>query len=262
MMQRFDFRFDLTWRLLTVWQRNMQVFQRFIWSNMLTGLVEPLVFLFGMGFGVGQFVTEVQGLSYSAFIAPGIIASSGMFSASFENTFGTYIRMVFQKTFDAITATPVSLDEVVMGEMLYGATKATVSSTTILIAILLFRLVPDVHWTAVLIPLVAFLSGLLFSAVAAMIAAWVDNIDNFNYYITLGLTPMFIFSGIFFPIDSLPAYAQQIAWFTPLMHAVKLCRGLVLGQLDQLWGSLLWLLVVTLLLLPWPILLMRRRLVK
>lgn len=255
-------RVDLTWRLVTVWQRNLQVFRRFIWSNVVTGLVEPLVFLLGMGFGVGQFVQEVQGVPYTAFIAPGIIASSSMFAASFENTFGSYIRMVFQKTFDAITATPVSLDEVVAGELLYGATKAAISGTTILVAIFLFGLVPAFHPLALLVPAVAFLSGLLFAAVALTIAALVRNIDNFNYYITLGLTPMFVFSGIFFPIDSLPGYAQNVAWLTPLMHAVRLCRSLVLGRLDHALADLAWLGTVTAVLLPWPVLLMRRKLIR
>jgi len=253
---------DLTWRFLTVWLRNLQVYRRFIWSNLVTGLVEPLVFLFGLGFGVGQFVQEINGLSYTAFIAPGIIASSGMFAASFENTFGTYIRMVFQKTFDAITATPVSLDEVVAAELLYGATKAMVSGSTVLFAILIFGLVPEFHWTALLIPLVVLLFGLLFAAVAMTIAAVIDNIDHFNYYITLGLTPMFILSGVFFPVETLPPTAQLISWFTPLMHAVRLCRELVLGTQVHVWADLTWLVVVTLALLPWPILLMRRRLIK
>jgi lipooligosaccharide transport system permease protein len=254
--------FDLTWRFLTVWQRNLQVYRRFIWSNLVTGLVEPLVFLFGLGFGVGQFVHEMNGLSYTAFIAPGIIASSGMFAASFENTFGTYIRMVFQKTFDAITATPISLDEVVAGELFYGATKAMVSGTTILFAILIFGLVPEFHWTALLIPFVALLFGLLFAAAAMTIAAVVVNIDHFNYYITLGLTPMFILSGVFFPVETLPPMVQLIAWCTPLMHAVRLSRELVLGTPVHVWADLTWLLVVTLALVPWPILLMRRRLIK
>ncbi len=253
---------DLTWRLFSVWQRHMQVFYRYLWSNVVTGLVEPLVFLFGMGFGVGQFVTEVGGLPYTTFIAPGIIASSAMFATSFECTFGTYIRITFQKTFDAITATPVSLDEVVAGELLYGATKAVLSGTVILVAIVGFRLVPGLHPLALLIPVAAMLIGLLFAAAAMTVAALVKNIDTFNYYITLVLTPMFVFSGIFFPVDTLPVYARTVAWFTPLMHAVRLTRELVLGRPVHVWADLAWLAVVTVLLAPWPFLLMRRKLVR
>jgi lipooligosaccharide transport system permease protein len=253
---------ELSSRFWAVWQRHMKVYRRYLWSNIVTGLVEPLVFLFGMGFGVGQFVSDMEGLPYTAFIAPGIIASSAMFAASFENTFGTYVRMTYQKTFDAITATPVSLDEVVVGELVYGATKAVISGTTILAAIWLFRLVPEFHPLALLVPVAALLVGLLFGAAALIIAAVVPNIDSFNYYITLGLTPMFVFSGIFFPVESLPALARGIAWLTPLMHGVRLMRGLVLGRPESVVADLLWLSVATLLLLPWPILLFRRKLVK
>lgn len=253
---------QLTSRFLYVWQRNMRVYLRFIWSNIVSGFVEPLVFLLGMGFGIGQFVKELNGLPYTAFIAPGIIASSAMFAASFESTFGTFIRMTFQKTFDAITATPVSLDEVVAGELLYSATKAAVSGTIILLTIFLFGLVPQFHATALLVPLAIILIGLMFAAAGMTIAAIVPSIDSFNYYMTLVLTPMFIFSGIFFPIDSLPGYAQSIAWFTPLMHAVRLVRGLVLGQLEHVWGDVAWLAVLAALLLPWPVLLMRKKLIK
>jgi lipooligosaccharide transport system permease protein len=253
---------QLTGRFISVWPRNMQVFRRVIWSNLVTGLVEPIVFLVGMGFGVGQFVNELNGLPYTAFIAPGINASSAMFAASFESTFGTFIRMTFQKTFDAITATPVSLDEVVVGEMLYAATKAALSGTTILFAITVFKLVPEFHPLALLVPLVALLIGLFFSGVGMTIAALVPNIDSFNYYITLGLTPMFMFSGIFFPIETLPSFAQTIAWFTPLMHGVRLARELVLANPVHIWADLAWLLIATALVAPWPIILMRRKLIR
>lgn len=253
---------DLTVRFITVWRRNMLVFRRFIWSNIVSGFVEPLVFLLGLGFGIGQFVKELNGIPYTAFIAPGIIASSAMFAASFESTFGTFIRMTFQKTFDAIIATPVSIDEVTAGELLYSLTKSVVGGTVILLAIFLFGLVPEFHWSALLVPVAAALIGLLFAAAGMIIASIVPSIETFNYYVTLVLTPMFVFSGIFFPVESLPGIAQTIAWFTPLMHAVRLMRGLVLGQTGHLWADALWLGVVSLLLLPWPILLMRRKLIK
>lgn len=252
---------DLTWRFTTVWQRNMLVFRRFIWSNVVSGLVEPLLFLFGMGFGVGQFVKELNGLPYIAFIAPGIIGQSAMFAASFECTFGTYVRMEFQKTFDAITATPVSLDEVVAGELLYGATKSVLSGTIILCSVFLFRLVPVFHWTALLVPVVALLEGLVFAAAAMTVASLVGNIDNFNYYFTLMLTPQFIFAGVYFPIESLPKVAQTIAWFTPLMHAVRLSRELVLGTPIHIGADVAWLAVAAALLLPWPVILMRKKLI-
>lgn len=252
----------LTLRCFAVWYRNMLVFRRYLFSNIVTGFVEPLVYLFGMGFGIGAFVRQMEGLPYATYIAPGIIAASAMFNASFESTFGTFIRMKFQKTFDAIIATPVNIEEVVAGEILYGATKAALGGTTILVAIHLFGLLPGFHPLALLVPLVALLLGLLFSVVAVIIAAVVPNIDAFNYYITLALTPMFILSGTFFPVETLPPAMQAGAWFTPLFHGVRLSRELVLGQTTHLMADGVWLLVVTAVLAPLPLWLMRRKLIR
>jgi len=216
-------RLDLTWRWVAVWQRNMLVFRRFLLSNVVLALVEPLVMVVGMGFGVGRFVEGIGGgVSYAAFVAPGAIASTCM----------------------------------------YVATKAAINGTTVLAAVLLFRMVPGVTPLMVFIPLVAFLGGLLFSAIGLLITSVATNNDHFNYFITLGLTPMFVFSGIFFPIEALPEYAANLAWFTPLMHMVRLSRELALARPAHVWADLLWLSAATLALLPWPFVRLRRRLVR
>lgn len=248
--------------VMHVWRRNMKVWLRYWLSNLVSNFVEPFIYLVGIGFGLGHFVHSIHGIPYATYIAPGIIASSAMFAASFENTFGTYVRLQFQKTFDAIIATPVSVDEVSAGELLYGATKSTLFSAVILIAIVVTRIVPAPPWTAVLVPLVALLAGLVFGALGMIVAALAPNIDNFNYYITLFLTPMFVFSGVFYPISSLPGFARVIAWFLPLTHAVRLMRGLVLGGLVDPWADVLWLVVAAAVAVPWPIVFMRRRLIQ
>lgn len=253
---------DLTWRFVTVWERNMLVFRRFFLNKAVAGLVEPLVMVVGMGFGIGHFVTGIGEVSYVAFVAPGAIASHCMYVAAFETTFGSYTRMTFQKTFDAILATPVSLDEIVAAELVSGATKAAINGTTVLVAVVLFRMVPGVTPLMVFIPLVAFLGGLLFSVIGLLMTSVATNVDDFNYFITLGLTPMFVFSGIFFPIEALPEYAANVAWFTPLMHLVRLSRELALAQPAHVWADLLWLLAAILVLLPWPFMRLRRRLVR
>jgi lipooligosaccharide transport system permease protein len=254
---------DLGPGLVRVWARHMRVWLRYWLSNLISNFLEPFVYLVGLGFGLGHYVQRMDGVPYATFVAPGIIASAAMFAASFENTFGTYVRLTYQKTFDAIIATPVSVDEVSAGELLYGATKSTLFATVILAAIVATRLVPHPLAGALLVPGVALLTGLVFGALAMTVAALVPNIDNFNYYITLCLTPMFVFSGVFYPVDTLPAFARAIAWCTPLYHAVRLCRALVLGpSAAGLAGDALWLAAAAALLLPWPIVLMRRRLIQ
>lgn len=261
----YSLRFDLSHRFLYVWLRNMQVWRRFWISNLVTNFLEPFLYLLGMGMGLGRYVNGIeiagQTIPYAAFIAPGIIASSAMFNASFECTFGTFVRMVFQRTFDAIISTPVSVDEVSVGEGLYGATKSMIFGTVILLVIHIAGWVPGFHLSELLVPFAALLVGLVFASLGLLMASLVPSIESFNYYVTLFLTPMFIFSGIFFPLAGLPAWAQQVAWFTPLYHAVSLLRGLVLGG-TGLWADALWLLALFVLIAPWPLLLMRRKLIK
>jgi lipooligosaccharide transport system permease protein len=222
--------------------------------------VEPALYLVALGLGLGAFVKEINGIPYINFIAPGFIASSSMFAATYECTYGTYIRMTFQKTFDAILATPVNLQDLVAGELMWGATKSMFYGTIIIIAISFFRLV-DSPFIILLIP-VLFVSGLLFAQLSIICAAIVPGIDSFNYYYTLFMTPMFLFSGIFFPLDPLPKTITYIAYFTPLYHLANICRALTAGNISGSVIGVTWLLIAVLILSPIPFRLMRKRLIK
>src|SRR5512140_1730017 len=160
------------------------------------------MYLAALGLGLGAFVHEIKGVPYINFIAPGIIASSAMFAAAYECTYGTYVRMFYQKTFDAILATPVNVDDLIAGELIWGASKSMLYGTIIIAVISAFGLVGSPLILAA-IPVI-FLSGLIFAELSLMFVAIVPGIDSFNYFYTLFLTPMFLFSGIFFPVDTLP----------------------------------------------------------
>lgn len=255
-------RAELTRGTFAVLYRNMLVYRRYWLSNIITGFFEPFVYLLGLGFGLGLYIDAIEGLPYRAFVAPGIIASAAMFAASFEATYGTFVRLNYQKTFDAMIATPVSVDDVVAGELLYGAVKSAISGAIILVAVAVTGILPVTGWAWLLLPLAALLTGLAFGAMALLVSSLVTNIDHFNYYVTLVLTPMFVFAGVFFPVENLPAAAQHVAWLTPLMHAVRLSRGLALGDWTHIGVDALWLAVFTLLLLPFPFWQLRRRLVR
>lgn len=224
------------------------------------GFLEPVIILLAMGFGLGAFVQPIGGMTYLQFIAPGLVASSAMFSASFECTYGSFIRMAFQKTYDAILATPVMVDDVVTGEVLWGATRALFSGGVVLLVITAFGLVRSP--AAVLILLLLFLQGMAFSSLSLFFTGLAPSIYTFNYYFTLFITPLFFFSGIFFPLDQLPAIFQTLSWFTPLTHVVNLYRALVLGQVHWalLW-DLAWLGVFSGVFLSLCQIVMRRRLI-
>ena len=225
---------DVTWRAFTVWYRDFKVWTTFYKASLIGNLGEPLLYLLAMGWGLGRMVGTVDGVPYIAFLAPGLVCSAAMYSATFECTFGAFTRMTRQRTYDAILATPVSLDDVVAGEILWGATKSLFSGAAMLMVMSLFGLVRS-PWAALALPL-AFAIGLLFSALSMIITAKAPSYDFFSYYFTLIIAPMFLFSGIFFPITNLPTWAQTVAWFLPLTHGVSVSRALFAGDIS--WAFL------------------------
>jgi len=253
---------ELTYRVWKVWRRNLDVFMKTYKVNFIPPLVEPIFYLVGLGFGLGGFVQPQEGLPYIVFIASALLAISMMFSSFFECTYASFVRMYYQKTFDAIIATPVSLEEVIAGELLWGATRSLINSSIVLGVILLFGLVSSPFF--LLIPLLSFLIGLLFSGLAMVFTAIVPNIDSFNYPSFLFITPMFILSGTFFSITNLPVEVQVLAnVFFPLTHAVSLTRALTVGRLSPtLLLDPSWILAATPVFFVLSVNLMKKRLIK
>jgi len=252
----------LTRKVWKVWQRNFDVFLKTIRTNFLPSLLEPILYLLALGLGLGGFIQSIDGVPYINFIAPALVAVSIMYSSFFECTYASFVRMYFQKTFDAIIATPVSVEEVIAGELVWGATRATINATTVLVVIAAFGLISSPLF--LLMPLLAFLGGLMFASIAMCFTALAPNIDFFNYPAFLFVTPMFLLSGTFFPLSQLPPVVQTAAQiFLPLTHVVSIARGLVLGRTEVfLLLSLVWIVVVTLVFFVLSINLMKKRLIK
>ncbi len=251
----------VSYRAVRVWQRNFAVLLRLWKTETWPPFVEPILYVAALGLGLGGYVSRIEGLSFLQFLAPAFVATAAMFVASFECLFGSFVRMEFQKTFDAILATPLNIEEVISGEIFWGGSRAVFASFGVLVILAAFGLVESA-WAFLTLP-VAFAEGLMFASLAMIFTALAPAIDSFNYYITLGLTPMFLFSGVFFPIDSLPRGIQILAWFSPLTHAVALQRALVLGRRSgDLLFDLLWMLVVAFVAANIAIHLMARRIIK
>ncbi|SFR16005.1 ABC transporter permease [Desulfoscipio geothermicus] len=254
-------RMDISPRVFKVFQRHLTVYRRNWKVSLSFNFFEPLLYLAALGYGLGVYVQEIEGLTFIQFIAPALIASSAMFSSAYECTYGTFIRMEFQKTFQAMVATPVSMDEVSLGEILWGSFKSFLYGSVILAVIFALGLVAS-PW-ALLVPVVLLVNGMLFAALSMIWIGLVPNIDSFNYYFSLVITPLFLFSGVFFPLSGLPAIVQALAWASPLYHVVNLTRGLVLGNVGtNLIFDFAWLVVVALVLTPIAIHLMRRLVIK
>ena len=258
----------LTYRVWKVWRRNFDVFNKTLVTNFLPSLLEPILYLVAFGFGLGGFIPSIRGQPYINFIAPALVAIAMMNGSFFECTFGSFVRMYYQKTFDAIVATPVSVEEVVAGELLWGATRATINASIVLVVVAAFGLITSPLFVLV-IP-IAFFVGLMFSSIAMCFTAAAPNIDFFNFPSFLFLTPMFFLSGTFFPLTSLPSAAQVVAFAVlPLTHAVDITREIVASNVEPILGlstgaviaiSAVWIVAVTVFFFIVSVNLMKKRL--
>jgi lipooligosaccharide transport system permease protein len=214
-----------------VWLRNLLVWRKLMVAGLALTFGEPFVYLIGLGYGLGRFIGDVSGMSYLTFLASGLLASSAMNASAFEGMYSVFTRMVHQQTYDAILATPLQVDDIVAGEMLWCATKSVIVGVPILLVATAMGAVTSPSALAA-VP-VFFLVGLCFAGPSIFVSSLAPSFDFFNYYVTLLITPMFIFSGVFYPIATLPAFAQVIVQALPLSHAVALIRPLVAGQPAQ-----------------------------
>lgn len=226
-------RVDLT-MAIAVWRRNAAVYRRTWLLNIFPNFFEPVLYLVGMGLGLGAYLEGgMAGAAYIAFIGPGLMASAAMNGATFETTYNMFIKMHFQRLYDAFLSTPATLTDIALGELLWAMTRASFYGGGFLVVLVAMTLlgypVLTSPW-ALLLPLVILLTGALFALIGEAFTALVRSIDLYSYYYTLFITPLFLFSGIFFPVDRFP-YGEAIAWMTPLYHAVRLSRGLAQGPL-------------------------------
>jgi len=242
-----------------VWQRDLTIFRKFWKPALFPNFIEPFFYLAALGLGLGAFIGDINGQDYILFIAPGLLASNAMFAASFEATFNTFVKLKIDRVYDAIVSTPVNAEDIVAGEYLWAGTRSVLYGTSFLIVLTALGLISS--WWALLLPPFIFLMGLMFSVMGMLFTSLIQSIDFYAYYFTLIVTPMFLFSGIFFPIEDFPAPVPQLAWFTPLYHAVNVCRELATGPSPTVLIDVLWVVVFTFGLALVPVQIMRKRLI-
>ena len=211
-----------------VWARNMLVFRKMIGPSIVINFGEPLLWLVGLGFGLGMYIGEQMDMPYLTFLASGFLAASAMNTATFEALFGVFTRMVPQKSYDAMLASPIEIADILAGEVLYCATKSVIHSSGILIVAALLGAVSG--WQALWVLPILFLVGLTFASLALIMTAFAGSYAYFSYYTTLVMMPLMMLSGVFYPISALPVVMQKILYGLPLIHAVQLVRPLMAGQ--------------------------------
>jgi len=222
---------EFSFRHLHLWRRNSLVWRKIAIPAILGNLADPMLYMLGLGYGLGAMLSDVGGMSYIAFLAAGTVCSSTMMTASFEAMYSGFSRMHVQRTWDAIMNAPVTLDDVVLGEAVWAASKALLSGTAVLIVAWALELAqfPLALWV---IPIV-FLTGLGFAGLGLIMTALSPSYDFFMYYFTLVMTPMMLLCGVFFPVAQMPAPIQVATQILPLTHAVELARPLMYGAVPS-----------------------------
>lgn len=246
---------------LAVWSRNAAVYRKTYQMNILPNFFEPVFFLLSMGMGVGSYIQTVEGQPYLQYIAPGLLASQAMMGATFEVTYNCFVKMNFGRVYDAIIATPVGVEDVALGEILWAMTRGTFYAWVFFAVLVPFGAVPS---AAALLALPAtVLIAAMFSTVGLAFTAVNPSIDLYSYYFTLFISPMFLFSGIFFPLSRMPGWARGVARASPLYHGVELLRGLFRGEYGwDMAGHLAVILAVTALTFLLAVNLIHRKLVR
>ena len=218
---------DFSLRFFPIWKRNFLVWKKLAVASVLGNIADPLITLVAFGYGLGSLMREINGIPYIHFLASGSICMSIMMAASFETLYSAFSRMHVQKTWEALMNAPLALDDVMLAEMLWAATKSLFSGIAILGVILLLGIGQHPH-VVLILPLL-FLIGMTFASIGLIINALARGYDFFTYYFTLVLTPMVFLSGVYYPTAQLPEWLQEFAKILPLGAAVSLIRPLILG---------------------------------
>lgn len=217
----------LSLRFLPIWRRHFLVWKKLAGASVLGNIADPLITLIAFGYGLGGLLHEVGGVPYLYFLASGSVCMSIMMAASFESLYSAFSRMHVQGTWDALLNAPLSLDDVVLAEMLWAATKSLFSGVAILAV--MFALGIGLHWQTLIVPPLLFLVGMTFASLGLVVNALARGYDFFTYYFTLVTTPMVFLSGVYYPVAQLPDWLQAVARALPLHAAVRLIRPLLLG---------------------------------
>jgi lipooligosaccharide transport system permease protein len=220
------------------------VYTRNLISNGLPPFLEPLIFLAGIGLGLGSYIANMEGIPFLKYLASGLLVTASMFTAAFECSFGTFIRLEFDKVYDGMLGAPITANNLLVGEIIWGGTKGLFFSFAVLVIVSAFGILPLGRSLAT--PIIGFFTGTMFASLSLFVTSFVKNLNHFNFYFTGFISPLFFFSGVVFPIEKLPPVLQPVAEALPLTHSVRLVRAFSLGtiQFDHLF-DILYLIVFT-----------------
>lgn len=213
---------SLSWHIV---RRNWWVYRKDFIANVSPTLADPAFMLLSLGLGLGALVADMGGRSYLQFMAPGIAVSTAMFTAFFETSYGFYVRMTFESVFKAMLTTPIGISEIVIGEFIWVALKGALMVLGVSLVLAAFGLIAN-PWMILLTPLIGFFLALPLGAMGLLSSVYVKNINQFQTVYSFLISPIYFFSGIFFPVEQMPVPAQWVSKALPLYHGVKISQAL------------------------------------
>lgn len=217
--------FRLAWHVVV---RNWMVYRKDFLANISPTLADPALIMFSLGMGLSPFIGQIDGHSYAQFLAPGMIATTALFTAFFESSYGFYVRMTFESVFKAMLTTPIGVREVILGEFLWVFVRAGLMALGVTLVLLVLGLLPN-PWAALICPLIAGFLSLPCAALGLLAASWVRNINQFQTVYSFLIAPIYFLSGVFFPLQGQAALAVVVQ-FSPFYHGVRLIQYVVWGQ--------------------------------
>jgi lipooligosaccharide transport system permease protein len=231
------YRLNLSYRIFYVFLRNLISYKRFVVPTLVVSIGQPLFYLITFGIGLGAYMGAFGGKPYLHFLVPGVLISSVMLSSSFECLYGTFVKMVHERLYDSLVATPVSAEDAVAGDIAWGAFRGLIGGVLMIVVASFMGIYPASVLSVLLLVVLMIFVGVLFGSLAMIITSFAPNFDFFNYYTELVLTPMLFFSGVFFPLDRFPAWMKTFANFLPLTHAVRISRAAFGGMAGAPGGA-------------------------
>ena len=254
---------NLSYRIYYVFLRNLVSYKRFVVPTFLVSLIEPLFYLITFGIGMGAYMGYFGGKPYLYFLVPGVVVSSVMMSSTFECLYGTFVKIVHEKLYDSLIATPVSAEDAVAGDIAWASFRGLISGSLMIMVAVFMGILPVSLLSLLLLLVLMIFVGVLFASLAMIVTSFAPSFDFFNYYTELVITPMLFFSGVFFPLERFPGWMKTLAEFLPLTHAVRISRAVFTGEpAAGLGWSFAGLLVLAAVVFTISIRMMRKRLIK
>lgn len=245
---------------LAVWRRNFLVYLRLWKTELIAPIIEPIFTFFAFGFGVGALVaSNIEGMSYLSFVGAGVLSFTVLMRVVFEMTYGSYFRMVYQSTYDAILATPVNAESLAFGEIFWALTKGVIDSIFILPLLIIFGSANSIWTPLAIFPL---LIGCIYLASLGMIVtSHIFDIDNYNIFFAFFFSTIFL-CGAWFPVELLPDWLQIIAYILPTTSVIDLTRAFLNGVFHtRHLAEIVYLIVISLIFFEWALRSLRKRMV-